>query len=126
MSSIEKFEDIIAWQKARTLTRSIYSVSRCGEFARDFGLSGQIQRAAISIMSNIAEGFERCGPKEFHQFLCISKSSCAEVRSHLYIAHDLHYLSPDVFAKLMSQADEVAKIIGGLRSALRNKLNQRN
>ena len=126
MSSIEKFEDIIAWQKARTLTRSIYSVSRRGEFARDFGLSGQIQRAAISIMSNIAEGFERRGAKEFRQFLCISKSSCSEVRSHLYIAHDLHYLSPDVFTKLMSQADEVAKIIGGLRSTLRKKLNQLN
>ena len=125
MSSIEKFEDIIAWQKARSLTRSIYTVTRRGEFARDFGLSKQIQRAAISIMSNIAEGFERHGAKEFHQFLSVSKSSCAEVRSHLYVALDLQYVSSDVFAKLMSQAQEVARVVGGLRSSIHRNLAKR-
>lgn len=122
MSSIEKFEDIIARQKARNLTRSIYAVSKRGEFARDFALSGQIQRAAISIMSNIAEGFERYGAREFHQFLSVSKSSCAEVRSHLYVALDLQYVSSDVFANLMAQAQEVVKIVGGLRSSIRRNL----
>jgi len=69
MGKIERFEDLIAWQKARELTRAIYEVTRQGAFAKDFGLSGQIQRAAVSIMSNIAEGFERGGRGEFHQFL---------------------------------------------------------
>ncbi len=81
---VEHFEDLIAWQKARELTRAIYEVTRQGAFAKDYGLSGQIQRASVSIMSNIAEGFERGNPREFHQFLSVSKSSCAEVRSQLY------------------------------------------
>jgi four helix bundle protein len=80
---IERFEELIAWQKARTLSREIYEVTRRGAFARDFGLSGQIQRAAVSIMSNIAEGFERGGRGEFHQFLSTAKASCAELRSQL-------------------------------------------
>ena len=81
MAKVERFEDLIAWQKARGLTRAIYEVTRNGDFAKDYGLSGQIQRAAVSIMSNIAEGFERGGRGEFHQFLSTAKASCAEVRS---------------------------------------------
>ena len=80
---VEKFEDLIAWQKARGLTLKIYQVSRNGEFRRDYRLSGQIQGAAVSIMSNIAEGFERGGLGEFHQSLSTAKASCAEVRSQL-------------------------------------------
>ncbi|MEH1825548.1 MAG: four helix bundle protein [Nostoc sp.] len=80
MSKVERFEDLIAWQKARILTTDIYQVSQQGAFARDFGLSGQIQRAAVSILSNIAEGFERSYLEKFHQFLSIAKSSCAELR----------------------------------------------
>ena len=72
---IERFEELIAWQKARSLTLEIYQVTRQGTFAKDFGLSGQIQRAAVSVMSNIAEGFERGGRGEFHQFLSIAKES---------------------------------------------------
>jgi four helix bundle protein len=124
VSCIKKFEEIIAWQKARLLTKTIYSVSKSGEFARDFGLSGQIQRAAVSIMSNVAEGFERSSLREFHKFLWISKSSCAEVRSHLYVALDLHYLLPDVFSRLMIQTEEVARIIGALRSSVYKKLKR--
>jgi four helix bundle protein len=90
---IERFEDLIAWQKARALTRCIYDVTRQGPFSRDFGLSRQIQRAAVSIMSNIAEGFERNNPGEFHQFLSIAKGSCAELRSQLYVAVDVGYLT---------------------------------
>jgi four helix bundle protein len=118
MTKIERFEDLIAWQKARELTRAIYEVTRQGAFARDYGLSGQIQRAAVSIMSNIAEGFERGGRGEFHQFLSTAKASCAEVRSQLYVARDIGYLEKAAFDCLMQLAEEVARITGGLRSSV--------
>src|SRR4030095_14387167 len=98
MSKVERFEDLIAWQKARVLTRNIYQATRQGPFAKDFGLTGQIQRASVSIMSNIAEGFERGSLGEFHQFLVTSKASCAEVRSQLYVSFDIGYLAEDQFA----------------------------
>ncbi len=112
---VERFEDLIAWQKARALTKAIYHITGEGSFGRDHGLSGQIQRAAVSIMSNIAEGFERSNPAEFHQFLVVAKSSCAEVRSQLYVALDAGYLQQDQFTHLLAQAEEVARVIGGLR-----------
>jgi four helix bundle protein len=115
---IERFEELIAWQKARTLSREIYEVTRRGAFARDFGLSGQIQRAAVSIMSNIAEGFERGGRGEFHQFLSTAKASCAELRSQLYVALDVGYLDQQKFHVLLKHAEEVARIIGGLRASV--------
>jgi len=115
---IQRFEDLIAWQKARELTQAIYEVTRRGAFAKDFGLSGQIQRAAVSIMSNIAEGFERGGRREFHQFLSTAKASCAEVRSQLYVALDVGYLDKANFDRLMEQAEEAARILGGLRAAV--------
>jgi len=115
---IGKFEELIAWQKARALTRDIYKVTKGGAFAKDFGLAGQIQRAAVSIMSNIAEGFERGGRGEFHQFLSISKASCAELRSQLYVAFDVGYLDEVQFQGLLNQADELGRIIGGLRASI--------
>lgn len=118
---VERFEDLIAWQKARELTRTIYQHTRQGPFAKDFGLSNQIQRAAVSIMSNLAEGFERSGSGEFYQFLSIAKSSCAEVRSQLYVALDAGYLDQLNFDQLFSQAEEVGKIIGGLRTAIEKR-----
>jgi four helix bundle protein len=118
MSKITRFEDLIAWQKARVLTKGIYSVSEQGRFARDFGLKGQVQRASVSIMSNVAEGFERSKLTEFHQFLSVAKSSCAEVRSELYVALDVGYLNEDVFRELQLQAEEVGRIIGGLRASI--------
>ncbi|HOJ32571.1 MAG TPA: four helix bundle protein [Candidatus Hydrogenedentes bacterium] len=118
MAKIERFEDLIAWQKARELTRAIYEATRQGSFAKDYGLSGQIQRAAVSIMSNIAEGFERGGCGEFHQFLSTAKASCAEVRSQLYVALDVGYLDQASFGRLMEQAEELARILGGLRAAV--------
>ncbi len=96
-SQIQKFEDLIAWQKARELAKVIYKMTEAGKFSRDFGMRDQIRRAAVSIMSNIAEGFERMGRAEFHQFLVIAKASCAEVRSQLYIAHDIGYLDREQF-----------------------------
>jgi four helix bundle protein len=121
VGKIERFEDLIAWQKARELTRSIYEVTRQGAFAKDYGLSGQIQRAAISMMSNIAEGFERGRLREFHQFLSTVKASCAEVRAQLYASFDIGYLEKGDFDRLMAQSEEVARVIGGLRSSVQKK-----
>ena len=90
--NIEKFEDILSWQKAKLLTLCIYkSFKTC----KDFGFRDQIQRATVSIMNNIAEGFERKGDKEFKRFLFIAKGSCGEVRSMVYLAHDLGYISKE-------------------------------
>ena len=119
MGKIERFEDIVSWQRARELTREIYGCSKVGAFARDFGLRDQIQRASVSTMANIAEGFERGGDKEFIQFLSTSKGSCGEVRSHLYVALDQKYVSQQVFADLYSKADEVGRLIGGFMTYLK-------
>lgn len=118
MSRIERFEDLIAWQKARALTRAIYQATRQGAFTKDFGLSGQIQRASVSIMSNIAEGFERARRAEFHQFLSTAKASCAELRLQLYVALDTGYLQEEQFRELLATAEEVAKVVGGLRASV--------
>jgi four helix bundle protein len=116
--AVQRFEDLIAWQKARELTARIYQVSGRGTFARDFGLKDQIQRAAVSVMSNIAEGFERGTPSEFHNSLRIAKGSCAELRLLLYVALDAEYLSQEVVQQLHAQAHEAARVIGGLRAAV--------
>ncbi|MFQ6757180.1 MAG: four helix bundle protein [Deltaproteobacteria bacterium] len=115
MAGIGRFEDIVAWQKARVLTREIYLVTASGGFAKDFGLRDQIRRASVSVMANIAEGFERAGRAEFHQFLVVAKASCAEVRSHLYVALDVGYITEDLFRGLSDMTEEVGRIIGGLR-----------
>jgi four helix bundle protein len=124
MSKVQKFEDLIAWQKARAMTKRIYEVTRQGDFAKDFGLKDQIQRAAVSIMSNIAEGLERGGRAEFHQFLSTAKASCAEVRSQLYVALDAGYLPRSAFGQLQSLSEEVAKILGGLRASVQKQRDQ--
>jgi four helix bundle protein len=125
LSKIDRFEDLIAWQKARELTRAIYQVTQQGVFAKDFGLARQIQRAAVSIMSNIAEGFERRGRREFHQFLSTAKGSCAEVRSQLYVAFDIGYLGKSDFHKLLAQAEEVGRVVGGLRASIEKLRDER-
>jgi four helix bundle protein len=118
MDKVKRFEDLIAWQKARLLAREIYRVAQIGKFSRDYGLTAQITKAAVSIMSNIAEGFERGKRGEFEHFLSIAKGSCAEVRSQLYVALDVGYLQEDGFNVLLHQAEEVGKIIGGLRASV--------
>jgi len=118
---IERFEDFIAWQKARKLTADIYRVTSEGNFARDFGLKDQIRRAAVSSMSNLAEGFERGRPSEFHQFLSIAKGSCAELRTQLYVALDVGYMSLPTFDRLMAQATEVGQLLGGLRLSVERR-----
>jgi four helix bundle protein len=124
--AVTRFEDLVAWQKARVLTRQIYEVSRIGAFARDFGLAGQIQRASVSVMSNIAEGFERNRPNEFHQFLSTSKASCGEVRSQLYVALDIGYLAPARFDNLLADAEEVGRVVGGLRASVERRCRRAN
>jgi len=101
---INKFEDIESWKKARWLTNEIYQTSASGGFVRDFGLK---RRASVSILSNIAEGFERGGDKEFSEFLAVAKGSCGEVRAQLYVALDQGYLSPELFDQLLKSATEV-------------------
>ena len=118
---IVKFEDLIAWQKARTLTAIIYRTTAAGPFSKDFGLREQIRRAAVSTMSNIAEGYERASAAEFHRFLLIAKASCAELRSQLYVALDVGYLTEEAFNVLIAQVDEVARIIGGLRDSAKRR-----
>ena len=117
---IEKFEDLIVWQKARVLNKLIYEVTSLKKFSNDFALTNQIRRSSISVISNIAEGFERNGNKEFIQFLYISKASCAELRSQLYIALDLEYLSIEKFDEINSLAIEVSKMTRGLIQSIEN------
>lgn len=124
MKRVERFEDLVAWQKARELVQAVYRMTRERTFAKDIGLSGQVQRAAISIMANIAEGFERNRSAEFHQFLSVAKGSCAEVRSHLYAAHDAGYLDKGRFSEVLVQAEEVGRIIGGLRASVAGQKKQ--
>ncbi len=113
MTEIKRFEDIEAWQKARQLVRDVYEVTSLGTFAKDFGLKDQIRRAAVSVMSNIAEGFERGGDKEFSHFLSLAKASCGEVRSQLYVALDQTYVTDEQFRAISEQAIRVSEMIGG-------------
>ena len=110
MATFTRLEDIQVWQKARELTRKIYEVTANGKFAQDYGLKGQIQRASVSIMANIAEGFGRRSDKEFANFLNIAHGSVSEVQSHLYVALDLSYLSTSSFTELDGLRDEVSRM----------------
>ena len=119
MAKVKKFEDIQSWKKARSLTKEIYKATLKTAFSKDFGLSDQIRRAAVSILSNIAEGFERGGDKEFIQFLAIAKGSAGELRAQLYIALDQRYLSQPEFEKLVQEATEISRLISGFMKYLR-------
>ena len=112
---IARFEDIIAWQKAKELTVQIYTLF---EKSKDFGFKDQIQRASVSVMNNIAEGFERKSNKEFKQFLYIAKGSCGEVRSMLIIAHELKKINTSDYEVLHSLSFEISRILSGLITKL--------
>lgn len=118
MSRIDKFQDLEAWKKAREITNKIYQISLKEKFSKDFALCNQIRRAAVSIGSNIAEGFGREGDKEFIQFLSIAKGSCFEVYSQLYVALDQNYIDEKEFAEISMIIEETARIIGGLTKYL--------
>lgn len=120
MAKIEHFEDIEAWQKARELTRMVYEMTQDGAFARDFGLRDQIRRAAVSVMSNIAEGFERGSNKEFIQFLFIAKGSAGEVRAQLYVAKDQGFLNDEQFLNLYHLAQQISRQLSAFIKYLQN------
>lgn len=109
--AIQKFEDIIAWQKAQDLAVAVYGAFRP---SKDFGFKDQICRAAVSVSNNIAEGFDRGSDADFSRFLYISISSCSEVHSMLHLATRLQYLSDDERDSLLAQSEEVSRIIRGL------------
>jgi four helix bundle protein len=119
MATFSRLEDIQVWQKARQLTREIYEATSNGRFANDYGLRNQVQRASVSIMANIAEGFGRRSDKEFANFLNMAHGSVAEVLSHLYVALDLAYLSKATFDRLNSLLDEVSRMTLVLAQHLR-------
>ena len=119
MATFQKFEDIEAWQRARELTREIYTASNENPFSKDFGLRDQVRKTSVSIMSNIAEGFERDGTKEFIQFLSVAKGSSGELRSQLYVALDQGYLEEGRFDRLLGIVLETSRMIGGLINYLR-------
>jgi len=120
MSKISRFEDIEAWQISRTLVKSVYALTKEDCFSKDWGLKDQIQRSAVSIMSNIAEGFERRSDKEFRQFLFISKSSAGELRSLLYVAYDIGYITKAQFDSLATDAQTVSGKVGSFIKYLGN------
>jgi four helix bundle protein len=121
-AKIQRFEELAAWQKARALAADVYRATDAGLFSRDYGLRDQIRRAAVSVASNVAEGFERGSPSEFRQFLTIAKASCAELRTQLYVARDVGHLGKESFELLMARAEEVAKPVGGLRAAISRRV----
>ncbi len=118
MARIERFEDLIAWQKARELRKAVKQATAAPGFRREMDFRSQIRRAALSVMSNIAEGFERGSRADFAHFLVMSKASCGEVRSLLYAALDDELLDRPTFDELYIQTEEVGRIVGGLRVAV--------
>lgn len=112
---INRFEEILSWQKAKVLSISIYKTF---EDSRDFGFKSQIERASVSIMNNIAEGYERRSNKEFRQFLYIAKGSCGEVRSMLYLAKELNTIDEEQFNEFYNLSVEISKLLSGLIKTL--------
>jgi four helix bundle protein len=127
MAIFKKFEEILAWQKARIAARKVYEITATSDFARDFALRDQIRRSAVSIMANIPEGHRRNSDKEFTNFLNYAHGSASETQSHLYIALDLGYLLQNTFNEIYDLLEEVSKMTMGLMKHLRtpNKSDSR-
>ncbi len=120
MAGFKKFEEILAWQKARKVAKRVYEITTDSKFAKDYGLRDQIRRSSVSIMANIAEGQGRNSDKEFANFLNIAHGSIAETQSHLYIAIDLEYLNETDFKEIYDLLDEVGRMTMSLMKHLRN------
>jgi four helix bundle protein len=118
--SIRRFEDIEGWQLARELTKAVYTATKGNEFSRDFGLKDQIQRAAGSVMHNVAEGFDSGSNAEFLRFLRYAQRSATEVQSQLYVAADQNYISDDQFIAITHLAAQSRSKIGGLLAYLKS------
>ena len=112
--AVKYFEDLEVWKEARRLTQQIYQATKDSRFSKDFGLRDQIRRAAVSVMSNIAEGFERGGNQEFVQFVYIAKGSCGEVRSQLYVALDQEYVGREMFDQMFNSLKRLSGMISNL------------
>jgi four helix bundle protein len=133
MATIRRFEEIRAWQTARELTRRVYEISNQGAFARDFGLRNQMQRAAVSIMSNVAEspvlspveGSESDTQQQFIRFLGHAKASAGEVRAQLYVALDVGHIDEDQFRVLFDLAEKASRQLSGFISYLKNHPDRR-
>jgi len=123
--AVKRFEDIKAWQEARELVKMIYLLTDEGKFAKDFGLRDQIRRASVSVMANIAEGFDCDSQVEFARFLGIARRSAVEVQSLLYAALDVGYISDDDFKLHYAQADKTKALTGAFRHALIRKKTSR-
>lgn len=121
MATILKFEDIVAWQKALELSDLIYEHSNKDKFSKDFGLRDQMRRASVSVVSNIAEGFEREGNNQFIYFLLVAKASAGELRAQLYVARNQKYITTEEFEQLNNKVIEVSKTISGFISYLRTQ-----
>ena len=119
MGTFRTFEEIEAWQQARTLAKIVYEASGKGAFGRDFALRDQIRRAAVSVMSNIAEGFGRGGAREFVQFLTVARGSASEVSAQLYVALDQGYVVQQDYRRLQEQATRTGSVLSGLVRYLR-------
>lgn len=124
MATFKRFEDIEAWQLSRKLLAILYDIARNSGLGKDYALRDQITRAALSIMSNIAEGYERDSPKEFIHFLTIAKGSAGEVRSQLYVVYDAGYITQEVFADLYEQIVQIIVKLSHLSSYLKSTLEQ--
>jgi four helix bundle protein len=120
MAGIKRFEDIEAWVKARALTRGIYKATAQDSFRKDFGLRDQLQRASVSVMANIAEGFDGGSNREFIKFLSYALRSTTEVQSHLYVALDQQYISQETFMHLYNSSVEVKNLLSGFIRYLRS------
>ncbi|MCL4530322.1 MAG: four helix bundle protein [Chloroflexi bacterium] len=119
MTKIERFEDLQSWQKSRQLVNSIYDLTECQRFAKDFHLRGQIQDAAGSVMHNIAEGFDAGTNLEFIRFLKIARRSASEVQSELYLALDRNYINQNELDSAYNLATETKRLINGMITYLR-------
>lgn len=117
--AVKYFEDLEVWKSARELTNRIYKITGDGAFSKDFGLRGQIRRASVSVMSNVAEGFERGGNQELLQFLSIAKGSCGEVRCQLYVAIDQNYLAKEEGAKIIDEFKKLSIMINNFMEYLK-------
>ena len=120
MATIKRFEELIAWQEARRLAAKVYTLCRKGTLSKDFGMRDQIQRAAVSVGSNIAEGFERSGNKELANFLWIAKGSAGEVASQLYTILDAGYIDQDEFQGAYDSARKCSYLIFQFLNSLKN------
>lgn len=124
MASAERFEELEVWQRARELTNDVYRLSATASFAKDFGLRDQIRRASVSVLSNIAEGFERNSDADFGRFLLIAKGSAGEVRAQLYVALDQDYLDERTFLAAKKKVERVSRLLSRLIAYLKHPPRQ--